>query len=508
MKRSLICVASILVLVLTGSCPKKEGSLTVNLSPEEAVAAGGQWSVDNGDWQNSGATVTGLAEGDHTVTLKDITGWSTPRPRTVTTAGGETTTVARGYLPPEPAWEPDSFTYEGVQIAPDVTVVGQDQLDLLVDSDTENHIYTFNAAGVQNAGLDLSEGKGLFVYGVALRRITSVQTDGNNLIVETDPVTLNEIFTDGKIGWDYGVEFNPAHVKAIEIAGKRFVPSKDGTSIDLSFDIGDYNYAIKITLDDAVSTFEFAVTKGLATGVKARLEAVGEIARFRSKDEIIFEEGETRSFDHQMNGMRGEATLSLVVAASGSDDIKLELPATIFEIPFLVGGIPVELKVRIKFVIRMEIPASASSRVKTTFTYDSSLGVKCDGVDVEVSGNAGSINFGKETNETGAPSFAAANFGVCFPRIELSVAGDTLVPWVQTAFLVGGSFTFQPACQTADALFQGAVGLDFSLLGWDIFSDSEILFEEQTELLRAGQCPKCGVSNGELEAEAQLLGSK
>jgi len=125
---------------------------------------------------------------------------------------------------------------------------------------------------------------------------------------------------------------------------------------------------------------------------------------------------------------------------------------------------------------------------------------------VEAGGNLGSINFGKETNESGGPDFISANSGIGFPRIELSVAGDTLVPWAQTAFLIGGSFTFQPACQTADAQFLGAVGFDFSLLGWNIYSGSKTLFSEKTELLRAGECDKCGESDGELEAEALLLG--
>ena len=40
--------------------------------------AGAQWRVDGGDWQISGATVSGLSVDTHTVEYSSITGWATP----------------------------------------------------------------------------------------------------------------------------------------------------------------------------------------------------------------------------------------------------------------------------------------------------------------------------------------------------------------------------------------------------------------------------------------------
>jgi hypothetical protein len=67
------------------------GSITVNLTPDGAVAAGAQWRVDSGTWLNSGATVSGVAEGGHIVSFKDVSGWSTPAPQNVTVVSGATT---------------------------------------------------------------------------------------------------------------------------------------------------------------------------------------------------------------------------------------------------------------------------------------------------------------------------------------------------------------------------------------------------------------------------------
>jgi uncharacterized repeat protein (TIGR03803 family) len=56
----------------TGTYVLQTGSLSVILSPTNAVAAGAQWNVDAGPYQNSGATVGGLQIGSHTVGFKII----------------------------------------------------------------------------------------------------------------------------------------------------------------------------------------------------------------------------------------------------------------------------------------------------------------------------------------------------------------------------------------------------------------------------------------------------
>jgi hypothetical protein len=73
------------------------GSLQVNLSP--AVT---QWAVDNGPLQNSGATVSGLSVGSHTVTFSALSGWTTPASKRISVAANQTTSVTAIYaaLPP------------------------------------------------------------------------------------------------------------------------------------------------------------------------------------------------------------------------------------------------------------------------------------------------------------------------------------------------------------------------------------------------------------------------
>jgi len=75
----------------SGEYSQQSGSLQVTLSPQGAIDAGAQWNVDGGAWKNSGATVSGLSAGSHTVSFKSVTGWTKPGDRNVTVYANQTT---------------------------------------------------------------------------------------------------------------------------------------------------------------------------------------------------------------------------------------------------------------------------------------------------------------------------------------------------------------------------------------------------------------------------------
>jgi len=62
--------------------------LTVTLDPPAAAAAGCTWTVDAGAPQASGATVTGLSVGSHTVAFQAVPGWAAPANATPTLVSG------------------------------------------------------------------------------------------------------------------------------------------------------------------------------------------------------------------------------------------------------------------------------------------------------------------------------------------------------------------------------------------------------------------------------------
>jgi PKD repeat protein len=73
------------------------GSLAVTISPNAAVSAGAMWNVDGGSWQTSGATLSNLSVGSHTVAFNNITGWTSPASQTINISSGQNTSVSGAY---------------------------------------------------------------------------------------------------------------------------------------------------------------------------------------------------------------------------------------------------------------------------------------------------------------------------------------------------------------------------------------------------------------------------
>lgn len=410
---------------------------------------------------------------------------------TVTSTVGSNTRTQTNFIAvgADPNWAEDTSTFN-VDLAPGVQFVPENELaNVILQWNPDEHAYLLSQSAVTRLGLSLNVGTPLVLAGIEIGRISYTETDASGIYLETETIPLNEVFTNGEIAWDYGVEFTPDIVKSIEIEGVGTFPAKAGTPINITFTQGAFTYELKATLNVTTADFDFVVTKNVGGGVKARFTAKGQIVRFRNKNHINFANGQLTNFGHELNGMRGHLDLKLVMAGSGNDALDFKLPVPIMKIPFVVGYIPAVLTIGAQFVVNAQVPLEGSSQVASSFDYDSDLGFTYNGTTVQAGGRAGNVVFGDPLHQTGAATAIGANFGIGYPRVALSIAGGTLVPWAQTAFLVGGSYTFTPPCQTADAQFIGAAGYDLGILGVKLASGSKTLFTQKKELLRAGQCP-------------------
>ena len=82
------------------SYSREYGSLMVDIVPDEAVAAGAQWRVDQGAWQDSGETVSDVYVGGHIVEFKEIYGWISATNRSVLVSEGALTAISAEYSQP------------------------------------------------------------------------------------------------------------------------------------------------------------------------------------------------------------------------------------------------------------------------------------------------------------------------------------------------------------------------------------------------------------------------
>ncbi len=81
----------------SGTYVQNTGTLVVTINPGEAVAAGAQWRVDGGAWQDSGSALTDVTAGSHTVSFKTIDGYTTPADISANIVAGQTSVLFGSY---------------------------------------------------------------------------------------------------------------------------------------------------------------------------------------------------------------------------------------------------------------------------------------------------------------------------------------------------------------------------------------------------------------------------
>jgi hypothetical protein len=92
------------------------GSIRVTIEPQAAIDGGARWNVDGGAWQDSGATIGGLAVGLHTVDYKPIGGWTRPDAEQVTVTRDATAATVGTYVRDQHALTVDSEPIRAVAI--------------------------------------------------------------------------------------------------------------------------------------------------------------------------------------------------------------------------------------------------------------------------------------------------------------------------------------------------------------------------------------------------------
>ena len=75
------------------------GSLQMTIFPTNILAAGAKWQVDDGAFQTSGTTLSGLLPGSHTVNFNTVLGWVAPTSQVVSITNTLTTSASATYTP-------------------------------------------------------------------------------------------------------------------------------------------------------------------------------------------------------------------------------------------------------------------------------------------------------------------------------------------------------------------------------------------------------------------------
>lgn len=388
---------------------------------------------------------------------------------------------------PNPPESNESVVYD-VTYTNNTVFIDSLEVSSLIRSEKDEHIYYFDSSDPKISALEVNDI--LLIYGQALRRVTGITESGGETRVETGYATLNEAIRDGEISWNKKISFQDGVIPEVQMQGQNIqMKSATADGFEFEFPYGDFTYRIKFNFTDKKAEVEFEISKDLAGPVSAKFLTKGSIENFYSSTEMKFANSKLQSFGQKNNSMQGELILNLTVAGSGRDVITLDFPVVLLKFPMMAGPIPITINLKVLFVFNCSVPVDGSSQIEAKFTYNSTTGIKYNGTSVSADASMGDQSMEKNIAQTGASSAIAANFGLAFPRLEIGVFEDVIVPWIHTAFLIGGDYTFNPACQQAKSQFIGACGLNLSFLGFN-YNANTLLWQEEKVLLQSGDCPQ------------------
>ena len=362
----------------------------------------------------------------------------------------------------------------------------------VIEKDSTYDFISFNGTNLKAKNLKV--GDIVFVYGTALKKVKTVSDDGTKISVETEYCTLNEAISTGEIVWNKSLLWTEDLINNVHIDSKNPAVQKVmGNSIEFSFPLGnDLTGKIKMVMNKERLDATCEVTKEIGIA-KIKYAFEGFAQKMKSEGKIKYENQALKEFKYVNSNVEGEVTVSLTATGSSSDLLNgIELPLVLVKVPMVIGGIPCVFNVKMLFVINTELASiDASAHIKTKFTFNSTTGVHYDGTDVGLVGSAGPYNmdFKQDSCWVGSSVAAGINFGLTFPRFELGIFGNIIVPYVQTAFLIGGSFTAgTKPCLKIDASFIGAAGYNFNFLGFIKASGKKNLWQMDKNIKKIGQC--------------------
>jgi len=282
---------------------------------------------------------------------------------------------------------------------------------------------------------DLKSGSVLLLQGLALRKVVAVETQGDSILVATQPATLTDAIQDGHIQFDAPISFGAGPVpnaSAPSIAEMLVTPAVMFSTPPLtvatvapapgSGSEGDWKYTFKASKDAGNLNLDVNI-KGEVEGESIDVTGKGHVQSFGLMTDIEISHGVIEQFKYVAKNLRGDVTVDFVATKKGDGMIKgleVVLP-TPFETPIPIGGIPFVLSVGGVVIVKPALSAKnqvAEGHFKIKYGGGQGFSVSGPGMAAE----------GQTENDseiTGSSSLGVAPFAYILafgmPRIELSL---------------------------------------------------------------------------------------
>ena len=371
----------------------------------------------------------------------------------------------------------------------------------LENYDAETGTYTFSDDADEVE--DLEVGTVVLFEGHSLRKIKSVKKEGGKIMVESEFARLTDYFKEADISYSAPVTWDKAGVAAANVK----VGQPIATIVPPLFttlDGEEEGLHVKIEREIRGWKIEFELTPEAGDKLKIKLTATKErvcsitaegfISSFTSNSSIQIEGGETQQFSYNNDGLEGEVELKFAAVGLGSEIAILEIPATIERTILVQGIIPVTLRLKANLKIYPEVAAGSSSQASMKLTYNSNLGFSYDGSRMNTTGGV-SNDTAEQTGDSNTATAGIAGMGVGgeFPRFEIGILGNTVVPYLllnthASSYLSTGLLDNRP-CHTATLKYAAHAGVNMNFLGvMTINNDYKIAEQEKRWKAEGSHC--------------------
>lgn len=391
--------------------------------------------------------------------------------------------------------EPDKSTYE-VEFTENTIVVEEDVMQSFISSDKESGIYKFNSDA--DDLLDLQPGKIVFFYGHSVRRVSSVTEQGNEIIVNTEYVTLNEAIKNGTIGWENKIDWSPDQPEiqnASLFIGDEIFAAQETSEFKIHYEgkLQGWDLSVDLLPKDNKLTIDITASKEVGGQKVCTVTGKGFISQFTNQVHFRFTDSNLDNFEIVNHGINGELEIKFAAVQLGTETAQLVIPAKI-KIPTRVYGIPVSFNLGCNLKIFPEVRGGASSQASYKLTYDSDMGFKFANNSAEATSKLNSHNM-EVTGETVSAGMITTGVGVGleFPRIEVAILNEVIVPYFLyntsiTTFYEPGIASNVPPCQEGKMKVKCVSGVDLKFLGVSYAFSKDHFEKERKWQTEGSQC--------------------
>jgi hypothetical protein len=340
----------------------------------------------------------------------------------------------------------------------------------------------------------LPVGKPLMFPGKAVRRIREVKREGGKTVIYTDKANLNEVIKDADLKWNQGFNFSQMAKSDLEKIKPMFggtalaQTESSGNSLHFEGEIEGWDIEVDLSPNSAQSRLDVTIDATKGGQARSRIHADGYISNFVSQGSLAYADSELQQFGYQEEGLNGRLHVIFAAVDLGSDTPLFNIPAEI-AIPYNVGPIFMQAKLKANVRVVPEVHGLASSQADVTVTYSADRGFNFEGGRVTPVGQLDDQNIAI-TGETVSAGTIAVGMGVGieFPRLELAIMGETVVPYMSLDNYTYTVYTPDPPCQEGGMRQRAVIGLTAGFLGYSYSQETEIWKREQITELPNSHC--------------------